>query len=84
MLHAFLLAQIVNAWDVVIVDWLIFVTVQPSFAILPGTAGSPGYGDYGFHFWASYLNPTPWIGTVVGALIVGALATWLARRGGQV
>ncbi len=29
--HTFVLMQIVNAWDVLIIDWLIFVTIQPAF-----------------------------------------------------
>ena len=39
-----------NLIDLLILDWLIFVTIQPRFVVLPGTAGLPGYRDYGFHF----------------------------------
>ena len=77
--HGFLLAA-VNAWDVLIVDWLIFVTIQPAFVILPGTEGSPGYQDYWFHFWASYLNPTPWIAITILSAIVAGTAVMLRNR----
>ncbi len=36
-------------FDLLIIDWLIFVTLQPSFIILPGTEGMAGYDDYAFH-----------------------------------
>ena len=36
-------------FDLVILDWLIFVTLKPSFLIFPGTEGMAGYDDYGFH-----------------------------------
>lgn len=80
MLHAFLLLQIINAWDLVVVDWLIFVTIQPDFVILPGTMGAAGYHDYGFHFRQSYMTLQAWAGTFAAALVIGALASWLARR----
>ncbi len=39
-----------NVWDLLVIDWLVFNTIQPKFIILPGTAGLPGYKDYFFHF----------------------------------
>lgn len=69
-----------NAWDVVVIDWLIFVTIQPDSVILPGTIGAAGYSDYAFHFRQSYMTLTPWAGTFAVALFVGALASWMARR----
>lgn len=36
-------------FDLVILDWLIFVTLKPSFFIFPGTEGMAGYDDYAFH-----------------------------------
>ncbi|WP_420643351.1 nitroreductase [Candidatus Leptofilum sp.] len=36
-------------FDLVILDWLIFVTIKPKFLIFPGTEGMAGYDDYGFH-----------------------------------
>ncbi len=42
-----------NLFDLLILDWLIFNTIQPRFIILPGTEGMAGYKDYGFHFRGS-------------------------------
>jgi hypothetical protein len=39
-----------NLWDLLIIDWLIFTTIQPKFIFLPGTEGMAGYKDYFFHF----------------------------------
>lgn len=41
-----------NLVDLVILDWLIFVTLQPKFVVLVGTEGMAGYKDYVFHFKA--------------------------------
>lgn len=42
-----------NLFDMVVMDWLIFCTVQPRLFVLPGTEGTAGYRDYGFHLRAS-------------------------------
>lgn len=47
------LFTVFNVFDLLIMDWLIFNTIQPKFTILPGTEGLTGYKDYGFHFRAS-------------------------------
>jgi len=39
-----------NTFDLIILDWLLFCTVQPKLMVLPGTEGMPGYRDYRFHF----------------------------------
>ncbi len=39
-----------NTFDLVILDWLLFCTVQPRLMVLPGTQGMAGYRDYRFHF----------------------------------
>jgi hypothetical protein len=41
---------IFNLWDLLIIDWLIFNTLQPKFIFLPGTEKMAGYKDYYFHF----------------------------------
>ena len=41
-----------SAVDLLILDWLVFVTLRPNIVVLPGTEGAEGYGDYGFHFRA--------------------------------
>ena len=79
-LHAWLLFQFVNLWDVVIIDWLLVVTIQPAAFILPGTEGHPAYDDYLFHLKESYAAPVPWIGGLVGSLVIAGIATLVIRR----
>ena len=46
-LHAAGILGLFNLFDAVVLDYLILTRMQPSFAILPGTAGLPGYQDLG-------------------------------------
>jgi hypothetical protein len=39
-----------NLYDLLILDWLLFCTIQPKSMVLPGTEGMAGYRDYRFHF----------------------------------
>ncbi len=48
--HSFLALSMFNVVDLIVLDWLIFVWIQPKFVVLPGTAGMAGYRDYWFHF----------------------------------
>jgi hypothetical protein len=57
-----------NLVDWLILDWLIFCTITPAFAVLPGTEGMAGYKNYGMHF-RGFL-----IGTVL-AILIGLLIT---------
>jgi hypothetical protein len=58
-----------NLYDLLILDWLIFVAIQPKFVILPGTEGMSGYKDYSFHFKGFLVG----IGysTAAGLLVAG-------------
>jgi hypothetical protein len=53
-LPAFVFSGIVvlvfNVFDLIILDWLFFCTIQPRSMVLPGTEGMAGYRDYRFHF----------------------------------
>ena len=80
LLHVFLLFLLVNVWDLVVLDWLFFITIQPDLVVFPGTEGLAGYRDYWFHFRASFLHPAPWIAGVVLSLGAGTIAWWLGRR----
>lgn len=51
---------LMNIFDLLIVDWLLFCTVQPSFFVLPGTRGMPEYRDYAFHWKVLVPRPIPW------------------------
>jgi hypothetical protein len=68
-------------WDLLILDWLIFVTVQPDFVVIPGTEGLAGYKDYWFHFEVSFLGWAQWISILVGGLVLAALS--MTRLGGR-
>lgn len=57
-------------FDLLIIDWFIFVTLQPNFIILPGTEGMAGYDDYGFHLKIS-LPALPL--AVLPSLLIAAL-----------
>jgi hypothetical protein len=39
-----------NVFDLLVLDWLLFCTIQPRVMVLPGTEGMAGYRDYRFHF----------------------------------
>jgi hypothetical protein len=47
---SFIVVLIFNVFDLLILDWLFFCTIQPRIMVLPGTEGMAGYRDYRFHF----------------------------------
>lgn len=51
---------LMNVFDLLIIDWLLFCTIQPSFVVLPGTRGMPEYRDYSFHWKVLVPRPIPW------------------------
>ncbi len=59
-----------NTFDLILLDWLLFCTVQPKLMVLPGTEGMPGYRDYRFHF-IGFLKGL--IFCVVGGLVIALL-----------
>jgi hypothetical protein len=73
-LSTFVILQTFNVVDLLILDWLIFVTVRPSVIILPGTEGLQGYSDYGFHFRA-FLKGV--VGGLIVSLIVAGITSML-------
>ena len=48
-LHAFLFFQVFNACDLLVIDWIGCLFIDPSKPPIPGTENSPGYRDYFFH-----------------------------------
>lgn len=60
-----------NLWDLLVIDWLIFNTIQPKFIFLPGTEGMAGYKDYYLHF-KGFL--TGIIFSLVSALVLAGIA----------
>jgi hypothetical protein len=47
--HLFVMFSVFNVVDLLLLDWPL-VAITPRFMVLPGTEGSAGYKDYGFHF----------------------------------
>jgi hypothetical protein len=80
-IHSALLMFSFAVWDLLILDWLIFVTIQPDFIVIPGTEGLAGYRDYWFHFEVSFLGWTQWISILVGGLVLAGLS--MTRLGGK-
>jgi hypothetical protein len=70
----FVVLLVFNTVDLLILDWLVFITLRPKIVVLPGTEGAEGYGDYGFHFRA-FLKGV--MGSLIGSLIVAGVATVL-------
>ena len=69
-LSVFITATTFNLVDVLILDWLIFVTWQPKIIVLPGTEGMAGYRNYLFHLKASLKGQ---IGIVFISLVFAAV-----------
>jgi hypothetical protein len=61
-----------NVYDLLVLDWLFFCTIQPRPMVLPGTEGMAGYRAYRFHF-VGFLKGL--IFCSVGGLIVACV--WL-------
>ena len=68
--HTYALFALFWLFDLTVLDWLFFVTLKPSFAVLPGTEGMAAYDDYGFHLKAA-LPALPLM--AIPALIVAFL-----------
>ena len=65
-----------NAFDLIVLDWLFFCTIQPRQMVLPGTEGMPGYRDYRFHF-IGFLKGLGFC--AVGGLFIAVL--WVVVQG---
>ena len=52
--HSFIMVMLWNAFDLLIMDWLIFCTITPKFIVIPGTEGNPSYKDYKYHINGSF------------------------------
>ena len=66
-----------NTFDLIILDWLFFCTIQPRSMVLPGTEGMSAYRDYRFHF-IGFLKGLGF--TVVGSLLIAIfwmIVQWL-------
>ena len=61
-----------NLYDLLILDWLFFCTIQPRAMVLPGTEGMAAYRNYRFHF-IGFLKGLGFC--ILGGLLVAVL--WL-------
>jgi hypothetical protein len=65
-----------NIYDLVILDWLFFCTIQPRSMALPGTEGMAAYRDYRFHF-IGFLRGLGF--SVAGSLLIAGFWTVIQR-----
>lgn len=68
----FIMFMVFNLVDLVIIDWLLVVTIQPKFVILPETAGMAGYKDYVFHFRGFLIGI---VICLIASLIIAGIAS---------
>lgn len=67
----FIVVMMFNLVDLLVLDWLIFGLIQPSFVILPGTEGMAGYKDHGFAFRGFILGTGL---SIVSSLVFAGIA----------
>jgi len=67
-LHLYLIWQMINLFDLVVLDWGGMHLIDPRRPPLAGTEGAKGYRDYGFHF-VGFLK-----GSVMGVALALAVA----------
>jgi hypothetical protein len=65
-----------NTFDLIVLDWLLFCTVQPRMMVLPGTEGMAAYREYRFHF-VGFVKGLGFC--AVGSVLIAAL--WLVIQG---
>jgi hypothetical protein len=70
-LSTFIILLVFNLLDLLILDWLFFVTLRPGIIVLPGTEGASGYTDFAFHFQAFLKG-------VAGSVLAAAIAAGVA------
>ena len=70
-MSAFITLLVFNIFDLLVLDWLIFNTLQPKMIILPGTQGMAGYKEYAFHF-RGFLKGL--VFCLMGALVSAGIA----------
>ncbi len=70
-LSLWLSMMLFNLFDLLVLDWFWMMTLRPSYAVLPGTEGMPGYSDYGFHF-RGFLKGS--VGITIASPVLAAIA----------
>lgn len=73
LLHVYLVWQIVNLFDLLVIDWGGMQFVDPLNPPFPGTEGAHGYRDYRFHLVGFVRGSV--MGLVLALIVSGAV--WL-------
>jgi len=73
-IHTFGVASLFNLVDWIILDWLLFCTIQPKFMIIPGTDNMAGYKDYFMHFRGFIIGS---LISALGAIIIAAVVYFI-------
>jgi len=78
-LNVFIVVMVWNLVDLLIIDWLLLVIIQPKFIFIPGTEGLAGYKDFAFHF-RGFLKGIIY-SVVIGLLLAGItmLVVWILQ-----
>ena len=78
-LNILIIVMVWNLVDLLVIDWLFLIVIQPKFIIIPGTEGLKGYKDFGFHF-RGFLKGLVY-SVVIGLLIAGisVLFAWIFK-----
>jgi len=72
-IHAVTIILVMNLFDLVVIDWLLFCTITPRFMVVPGTEGAAEYSEFKPHA-VGFLAGLPF--TALGGG-VAALAAFL-------
>lgn len=75
-LHAYLIFQVFNLFDFVVIDWGLMMSINPTRPPIAGTENAPGYRDFGFHALQSLKGVA--IGVPFAAAATGV--AWLAAQ----
>lgn len=75
ILHAYLLFQIFNVFDV-LMDWVLLARIDPAHPPIAGTEHAPGWRNYGFHAVKALKGSV--LGLPVAALAGGFASFWQA------
>ena len=78
-LNIFIIVMVWNLVDLLVIDWLFLIVIQPKFIIIPGTEGLAGYNDFAFHF-LGFLKGVIY-SVVIGLLLAGItmLVVWIIQ-----
>jgi hypothetical protein len=71
-INAFGVVFIFNLVDLLLLDWLLFCFITPSFLVIPGTNGMQAYKDYGYHFRAFLIGTI--LSIAAGLMIAGIVS----------